>query len=177
VQSNSQSPIPGRRREIPDGHLPGLYLVVKPSGAKAWAYRYRPPSSEKPAKLTIGSFPAFGLIEARKAAGEALRAVAEGNSPAALKQKARALAANQADTVSALLDEFLKRHVEVNNKMSIAAEHKRLIERNLRPVLGERRIQSKRILGQHTVSVDCELTSLPQDLSERLVLRLRLGCS
>ena len=139
---NSPSPNPGRRLEIPDGHLPGLYLVIQPGGAKAWACRYRRPSSGKPAKLTIGSFPAFGLVEARKAAGEALRAVAEGKDPAALKQEVRARAAGPADTVSALLDEFLERHVEVNNKASTAAEHKRLIERNLRPVWGERRIQS-----------------------------------
>ena len=29
------------RREIPDAYLPGLYLIVQPSGAKAWAVRYR----------------------------------------------------------------------------------------------------------------------------------------
>ena len=27
---------PERRREIPDGLLPGLYLVVQPSGVKSW---------------------------------------------------------------------------------------------------------------------------------------------
>jgi hypothetical protein len=29
------------RREIPDGLLTGLYLVVQPGGAKSWAIRYR----------------------------------------------------------------------------------------------------------------------------------------
>jgi hypothetical protein len=33
---------PSRRRvAIPDGGLQGLYLVIQPSGAKSWAYRYR----------------------------------------------------------------------------------------------------------------------------------------
>ena len=29
------------RKEIPDRHLPGLYLVLQPSGARSWAVRYR----------------------------------------------------------------------------------------------------------------------------------------
>ena len=29
------------RREIPDGAMPSLYIVVQPSGAKSWAVRYR----------------------------------------------------------------------------------------------------------------------------------------
>ena len=29
------------RVEIPDAVLPGLYLVVQPTGAKSWAVRYR----------------------------------------------------------------------------------------------------------------------------------------
>ena len=34
-------PDPSRRLELPDGALPGFYLVVQPSGAKSWAVRYR----------------------------------------------------------------------------------------------------------------------------------------
>ena len=31
---------PGAARlEVPDAALPGLYLVVQPSGAKSWAFR------------------------------------------------------------------------------------------------------------------------------------------
>ena len=30
-----------RRREYPDGAIGGLYLVIQPSGAKSWAYRFR----------------------------------------------------------------------------------------------------------------------------------------
>src|SRR3546814_17143152 len=41
------------RKEIPDALLPGLYLVVQPSGAKSWAVRYR--HGGKPRKLTLGT--------------------------------------------------------------------------------------------------------------------------
>src|SRR5690554_6772889 len=40
------------RQEIPDGLLPGLYLVVQPSGAKSWAVRYR--HNNRPRKMTLG---------------------------------------------------------------------------------------------------------------------------
>ena len=43
---------PAKRREIPDGK--GLYLVVQPTGAKQWAFRYRRPGDGKPAKLSLG---------------------------------------------------------------------------------------------------------------------------
>ena len=29
------------RREVPDGKIVGLYLVLQPSGARSWALRYR----------------------------------------------------------------------------------------------------------------------------------------
>jgi len=42
---------PAKRREIPDGALPGVYLVVQPSGSKSWATRYR--FGGAPRKLTL----------------------------------------------------------------------------------------------------------------------------
>jgi integrase len=86
------------RREIPDDYMRGLYLIVQPTGAKSWAVRYR--HGGKSAKHTIGPYPAFGLKQARDAAAEVLRAVAEGRSP---KQK-------QAGTVAEAVEQFLERH-------------------------------------------------------------------
>ena len=55
---------PGKiRKEIPDGLLVGLYLVVQPSGAKSFAVRYR--CAGQPRKLTLGAFPAITLEAAR----------------------------------------------------------------------------------------------------------------
>ena len=51
------------RRELPDGALPGFYLVVQPSGAKSWAVRYR--VDGKPKKFTLGPYPRLSLAEAR----------------------------------------------------------------------------------------------------------------
>jgi integrase len=86
------------RREIPDDYMRGLYLIVQPTGAKSWAVRYR--HGGKSAKHTIGPYPAFGLKQARDAAAEVLRAVAEGRSP---KQR-------QSDTIAEAVEQFLTRH-------------------------------------------------------------------
>ena len=52
------------RQEIPDGLLPGLYLVVQPSGSRSWAVRYR--INGRSAKHTLGRYPAIDLATARK---------------------------------------------------------------------------------------------------------------
>src|SRR5687768_11902540 len=75
---------PNRRREIPDGRMPGLYLVVQPSGAKSWCVRYR--YAGKARKLTIGPYPAWGLLDAREEAQKALQRAQRGGDPAREKR-------------------------------------------------------------------------------------------
>lgn len=68
------------RREVPDGYVRGLYLVVQPiTGSKSWAVRYR--YAGKTRKHTLGKYPVFGLKDARDAAVKVLRAVSEGHDP------------------------------------------------------------------------------------------------
>ena len=107
-------PDPERRREVPDGLLPGLYLVVQPSGAKSWAVRYR--ANGKPAKLTLGRFPAIKLSKARELARDNLEAVAKGSDPAAEKRAGRAAsgAVSLPNTVGALCDLYIERHLKPN---------------------------------------------------------------
>ena len=104
-------PDPAKRLEVPDGLLPGLYLVIQPSGKRAWAVRYR--HARKPCKLTLGPYPALDLATARDRARDALQAVAQGRDPGAEKQKAKqALQSGEpdGDLFSAVVDAFLERH-------------------------------------------------------------------
>ena len=48
----SLKPDPSKRLEIGDAAVPGLYLIINPSGARSWALRYR--FHGKPRKLTLG---------------------------------------------------------------------------------------------------------------------------
>jgi integrase len=99
-----ESVAPGSvRREIPDGYLRGLYLIVQPSGAKSWAVRYR--HDGRPRKFTIGSYPVFDLKAAREAGSKALRTAAEGHDPASVKKQT-------ADSVEAAVTQFIERHLK-----------------------------------------------------------------
>jgi len=75
------------RVEIPDGYLPGFYLIVQPSGAKSWAVRYR--FEGEPKKHTLGPYPALSLADARDRARDTMRKVGEGRNPAGEKAKAK----------------------------------------------------------------------------------------
>lgn len=112
IQSHSSS-----RREIPDARMPGLYLVVQPSGAKSWAVRYR--YGGRPKKLTIGAYPAYDLVKARDRARDALQAVDEGRDPAREKRKAKAAAKIEApdrDLVPAVFSLFVTRYAKPKNR-------------------------------------------------------------
>lgn len=90
-----------KRTEVPDAAAKGLYLVVQPSGAKSFAFRYR--HRGKPKKLTLGRFPKMSLAEAREAAREALNHVERGHDPNDIR-----VAPEQFEMA---FKEFLARHV------------------------------------------------------------------
>jgi len=116
------------RQEIPDRHLPGLYLIVQSSGRKSWAVRYR--SGGRSRKHTLGSYPALDLKVARTLAGKALRAVAEGRDPGREKAQARV---SQPDTVEAIARLFVERHCLRNTRPRTAFETQRLLKRHVLP--------------------------------------------
>jgi integrase len=132
---------PVARREIPDGGAPGLFLVVQPSGAKSWAFRYR--AAGKPRKMTLGAWPAVGLAEARRAAERAADAVALGGDPAAEHLQAKRAAKAEAeanpdrDLVRGVVADFLARHAA---KKRTGAEMRRTMEKEVLPKWGARRM-------------------------------------
>jgi len=116
------------RQEISDRYLPGLYLIVQPSGARSWAVRYR--SGGRSRKHTLGPYPALDLKAARALAGKALRAVAEGRDPGREKAQARV---SQPDTVEAIAQLFVERHCLRNTRLRTAFETQRLLKRHVLP--------------------------------------------
>lgn len=65
----------------------GLYLQITPAGGKLWRLKYRISGKEK--LLSIGKYPEISLVEAREAAENARRMIAQGQDPAAAKQQAK----------------------------------------------------------------------------------------
>jgi hypothetical protein len=120
------------RREIPDGLLAGLYLIVQPSGAKSWGVRYR--IGGRPRKLTLGSYPGIDLSSARELARKALVAVAEGRDPALEKKNShRDIARHERDLFEKVAAQFLERYAKANTRESTWHEAERLLNRDVVP--------------------------------------------
>ncbi len=91
----------GKRLEVPDGALPGLYLAVEPTGTKSWVLRYRRPDGQS-VRLVLGrvaeiptddAAPIIGsllsLAAARRLAAQLRHELAAGLDPGREKKAAR----------------------------------------------------------------------------------------
>ncbi|MEM7696726.1 MAG: integrase arm-type DNA-binding domain-containing protein [Pseudomonadota bacterium] len=116
-----------KRREIPDGLLAGLYLIVQPSGAKSWAVRYR--NGSRTRKATLGRYPAIRLADARRLARETLISVAEGRDPGAEK------IAKRDDTFEwqHVAERFLATYCAQKVRQSTATEYARAFKLHVTP--------------------------------------------
>jgi integrase len=134
--------LPKVRKEVPDGKISGLYLVVQPSGAKSWAVRYR--LAGQPKKLTLGPYPAIDLATARKRAQEAIGDIAGGKDPASEKRATRALARAERDAEDSRLDRIAASYLDRYVKRSVGAawgkEIERLLKVEILPKLGDKHI-------------------------------------
>jgi integrase len=63
----------------------GLYLNVKPSGAKSWAFVWKRDGRRR--EMGLGAYPAVRLAKARKLAADCREAITEGRDPIAERQK------------------------------------------------------------------------------------------
>jgi integrase len=133
------------RVEYFDSTLPGFALRVADSGHKSWVAFYR--VGGKLRRYTIGSLATYPKVEdARARAGEAFQKADRGIDLAeenkAAKIAAAAEAAPQLDTFRAVADLYLARHAKKNTKASSYKETKRILDRDVTPVWGDRQIAS-----------------------------------
>lgn len=121
---------PTRRIEVPAGPPTGLYLVVHPSGSKAWAFRYRYRGRTR--KLTLGQpYPETTLAAARAEAESKLEELENDIDPATTQ--AIEIQQQTPDGVKAVADEWLKRHVKPNAGRS-HDEFDRLLKKEVLPL-------------------------------------------
>ncbi len=59
----------------------GMYLLVKPDGARWWRFDYRRPGTGKRNTLSLGTFPDVSLKQARERRDAARKLVADGIDP------------------------------------------------------------------------------------------------
>jgi len=96
-----------RPYQVADGA--GLVLEVRPSGQKAWLYRYRVYGRQE--KLSLGSYPELSLADVRERHFEARRLVAAGKSPARVKQDEKRRLSDDLRTIRGLSKAYLDDHV------------------------------------------------------------------
>lgn len=91
----------------------GMYLLVKPDGARWWRFDYRRPVTGKRNTLSLGTFPEVSLKKARGKRDEARQLLEDGVDPGeARKAEERAKAAAAADSFAAVAAEWLgKQHM------------------------------------------------------------------
>jgi len=129
-----------KRREIPDGRTPGLYLIVQPSDARSWAYRYRVDGRAR--KVTLGQFPALGLASARARAAKAKARLADGIDPGVEKRAAKVAAETPLDLVSSVAEAFIERHAKRTTRPRSWKETQRILMREVVPIWGRRRLST-----------------------------------
>ena len=100
VQIRSLKPA-ARPFKVPD--VDGLFLIVQPSGALLWRFRYKVLGHER--KLSLGSFPELSLQQARKKRDEARAQLVDGIDPVEEKRQRRIAAELAAQTTFGLVAE------------------------------------------------------------------------
>jgi hypothetical protein len=123
-----------RRVEIPDRAQRGLYLIVQPSGRRAFAVRYRHGGISRKLTLQAG----ITLAQARKLAADALFEVAQGHDPGETKKAAKAKAdLVAADTVARVCEEWAQRE---GKRLRTIEVRRRILTRWVYPAFGDRQI-------------------------------------
>lgn len=138
-------PDPERRVEYSDTAVPGFRLVVTPTGAKSYAFRFK--LDGKAGNLTIGKTTEFTLDEARQEARDAIALIGRGIDPAKEKQdKKQARIADRAAEKAALdnlAENAFERFIELHaGKRKSGHEIERLLRVEVIPVWKGRKIES-----------------------------------
>ena len=121
--------------ELRDTLVPGFLCKITPAGRKVFMLQYRTNAGER-RKPALGLFGELTVEQARSLAQEWLAQVRRGGDPAAEKAEAR-----QAPTVKELCTKFMEDYSKKRNKLSTQAGYQAVINRNIIPLLGRKKVQ------------------------------------
>jgi integrase len=123
-------PIKGRHVLLWDDKLPGFGVRCLPSGSKVYVLKYRTQGGRQ-RWLTLGRHGPLTPERAREKALHEKAAIADGDDPSGDRQKKR-----RESVIAEIADRYLAEHVEAHNKLSTAAEARRIVEKRIKPGLG-----------------------------------------
>jgi integrase len=119
-----------------DEAVPGFGVRVKPSGAKSFILWYRTRNGLK-RLYTIGPAGAYRVEQAREEARELLVKIKRGADPVQERKEARS-----GETIADLGKRYLEEHAAPHKKPSAISSDTRLIEANIKPRLGAKKISA-----------------------------------
>jgi Arm DNA-binding domain/Phage integrase family/Phage integrase central domain len=122
-----------------DENMESFGLMVTAAGHRSFIVQYR--AAGRSRRYTIKANQS--LAKARKQAKSVLGSVAEGRDPVFEKREQRKRKAEEANTLKAIAEEYLRREEQKKELRSIG-ERRRIFERNIYPKLGSRQIDSIR---------------------------------
>ncbi|HEU4856918.1 MAG TPA: integrase arm-type DNA-binding domain-containing protein, partial [Rhodanobacteraceae bacterium] len=124
----------GKPYKLADGM--GLALLVEPTGAKLWRFRFR--YGGKESMISFGAWPEVSIAEARAKRDDARAKLREGVNPAAAKRQARIeREVASGNTFRAVAKDW----IDANKNQWIESHTKRIqrsLERDILPALGDR---------------------------------------
>ena len=121
--------------ELRDTLVPGFLCKITPAGRKVFMLQYRTNAGER-RKPSLGLYGELTVEQARSLAQEWLAQVRRGGDPAAEKAEAR-----QAPTIKELCTKFMEDYSKKRNKLSTQAGYQAVINRNIIPLLGRKKVQ------------------------------------
>lgn len=124
TQIKQAKPLPGKTIKLADGD--GLQLLVKHTGSKIWHLRYTHPITKSKTTISLGSYPAVSLSNAREERKKIKELVARGIDPKKYKEETnrQALFALN-NSFKAVFDEWLS-----IKQTSVAPKQSKLIKRS-----------------------------------------------
>lgn len=116
----------------------GLFVIVRPDGAKWWRFKYRFEGKEK--LLSLGTYPTISLKEAREKRDEAKKSIANGIDPSVQRQAVKeSILSKEVDSFEAVTREWFEKHV-TTLAPSYGKKVRSLFERQVFPVFGAKHI-------------------------------------
>ena len=110
----------------------GLYIEVRPGGAKLWRLKYRHLGKEK--RLALGRYPEVGLAEARRKRDEAREKLRDGVDPLAERKRDKLIALyNAANTFGDVANQYIDKMVAEGRADATTSKAKWLLEQ-LEPI-------------------------------------------
>jgi integrase len=125
-----------REYKLADGG--GLYLLVKPTGAKLWRWKYYFNGKER--KLALGVYPAVKIASAREQRDEALALLKKNIDPAAQRQTEKIAAKAATGNSFAAVAEAWHEHWKPNKDKAHADRTINDLRKDVFPILGHRPI-------------------------------------